>query len=105
LWASTGTKNPDYSDVLYVAQLVGPDVVNTMPDQTLQAFADHGEVAPTLAADPDAAARALADAEGAGIDLAGITSELEREGVRSFCDSYSQLLDCIETKLGSLIAA
>jgi transaldolase len=105
LWASTGTKNPDYSDVLYVSELVGPDVVNTMPDHTLHAFADHGEVAPTLAADPDAAARTLADAEGAGIELASITSELEREGVQSFCDSYRQLLDCIESKLGSLIAA
>jgi transaldolase len=105
LWASTGTKNPDYSDVLYVAELIGPEVVNTMPDQTLRAFADHGEVAPTLAADPDVAARTLPDAEGAGVDLPSITSELEREGVQSFCDSYRQLLDCIETKLGSLIAA
>jgi transaldolase len=105
LWASTGAKNPEYSDVLYVSELVGPDVVNTMPDHTLRAFADHGEVAPTLAADPDAAVRTLADAEAAGIDLAGITSELEREGVESFCDSYRQLLDCIETKLGALIAA
>jgi transaldolase len=105
LWASTGTKNPAYSDVLYVSELVGPDVVNTMPDHTLHAFADHGEVRPTLAADPDAAARALADAEGGGIDLASATSELEREGVQSFCDSYRQLLDCIESKLGSLVAA
>jgi hypothetical protein len=71
----------------------------------LHAFADHGEVAPTLAADPDGAARTLADAEGAGVELASITSELEREGVQSFCDSYRQLLDCIESKLGSLIAA
>jgi transaldolase len=105
LWASTGTKNPDYSDVLYVSELIGPDVVNTMPDHTLRAFADHGDVKPTLAADPEAAARTLADASAAGIDLAGITSELEREGVQSFCDSYRQLLDCIEAKLGSLIAA
>jgi transaldolase len=76
-----------------------------MPDHTLQAFADHGEVSPTLAADPEAAARTLADAEEAGIDLAGVTDELEREGVQSFCDSYRQLLDCIEGKLGSLVAA
>ena len=105
LWASTGTKNPEYSDVLYVSELIGPEVVNTMPEQTLHAFADHGEVRPTLAADPGAAARTLADAEAAGIDLTSVTSELEREGVQSFCDSYSQLLDCIESKLGSLIAA
>jgi transaldolase len=104
LWASTGTKNPDYSDVLYVEELIGPDVVNTMPDHTLQAFADHGEVDSTLAADPQAAARTLADAEAAGIDLTSITDQLEREGVRSFCDSYRELLDCIETKLGAVTA-
>jgi transaldolase len=105
LWASTGTKNPAYSDVLYVEELVGPDVVNTMPDQTLRAFADHGRVRPTLAADPSAAPRVLADAEAGGVDLTGITDELEREGVQSFCDSYRQLLDCIETKLGALTSA
>ena len=105
LWASTGTKNPAYSDVLYVEELVGPDVVNTMPDHTLRAFADHGQVRPTLAADPSAAARVLADAQAAGVDLTSITDELEREGVESFCDSYRQLLDCIETKLAALAAA
>jgi transaldolase len=102
LWASTGTKNPDYSDVLYVSELIGPDVISTMPDQTLRAFADHGQVAQTLDADPDAAERSLAAAAAAGIDLATITSELEREGVRSFCDSYNQLLGCIQSKLDSL---
>jgi transaldolase len=102
LWASTGTKNPDYSDVRYVAELIGPDVINTMPDHTLRAFADHGQVARTLDAGPDTAARALADAAAAGVDLAGVTDELEREGVRSFCDSYHQLLDCIQSKLESL---
>ena len=101
LWASTGTKNPAYSDVLYVAELIGPDVINTMPEQTLRAFADHGEVARTLDADPDAAERTLAAAAAAGIDLAAVTAELEREGVRSFCDSYHQLLDCIERKLAA----
>ena len=99
LWASTGTKNPDYSDVLYVSELIGSGVVNTMPDHTLRAFADHGEVAPTLEADPQAAERTLSDATAAGIDLDGVTAELEREGVRSFCESYRQLLDCIEGKL------
>jgi transaldolase len=99
LWASTGTKNPDYSDVLYVAELIGPDVINTMPDQTLHAFADHGEVGRTLDTDPAQADQVLADAAAAGIDLAAITTELEREGVQSFCDSYHQLLGCIEGKL------
>jgi transaldolase len=100
LWASTGTKNPAYSDVLYVAELIGPGVVSTMPDHTLRAFADHGVVARTLDADPDAASRVLAGAADAGIDLEAVTAELEREGVRSFCDSYHQLLACIEHKLG-----
>ena len=101
LWASTGTKNPAYSDVLYVSELIGPDVVNTMPDHTLRAFADHGVVARTLDADPDAAQRVLATAAAAGIDLAAVTTQLEREGVRSFCDSYHQLLACIERKLAA----
>jgi transaldolase len=99
LWASTGTKNPGYRDVLYVEELIGPDVINTMPDHTLHAFADHGKIARTIDADPDAADRTLADAAGAGIDLDGVTEKLEREGVRSFCDSYHELLDRIQSKL------
>jgi transaldolase len=101
LWASTGTKNPAYSDVLYVEQLIGPDVINTMPEQSLRAFADHGEVARTVDADPTQAERTLADAAAAGIDVAAITAELEREGVRSFCESYHQLLACIARRLGT----
>ncbi len=105
LWASTGTKNPRYSDVLYVSELIGPDVVSTMPEQTLRAFADHGAVRATLAADPQRAQRALADAQTAGIDLGSVTTELEREGVQAFCDSYRRLLDCVESKLGAVSAA
>jgi transaldolase len=105
LWASTGTKNPDYSDVLYVSELIGPDVINTMPEQTLRAFADHGQVTRTLDADPHAAERTLTDAHAAGIDLDAVTAELEREGVQSFCDSYHQLLDCIEGKLAAMSPA
>lgn len=105
LWASTGTKNPAYSDVLYVSELVGPDVVNTMPEQTLRAFADHGEVARTLDADPQTAQETLAEADRAGIDLDAVTLALEREGVQSFCDSYHQLLDCIEGKLDAVAPA
>jgi transaldolase len=99
LWASTGTKNPDYSDVLYVEELIGPDVVNTMPEATLRAFADHGRVAATLGEPEEATLRRARDA---GIDLAAVTAELELEGVRSFCNSYRELLDCIETKLRSI---
>jgi transaldolase len=105
LWASTGTKNPNYSDTLYVAELIGPDVINTMPEQTLRAFADHGEVARTLDLDVAAAEGTLADAANAGIVLPAVTAELEREGVRSFCESYHELLDCIQGKLGVLAAA
>jgi len=76
-------------------------VINTMPEQTLRAFGDHGTVARTLDADPDEAERTLADAAAVGIDLTTVTAQLEREGVRSFCDSYHQLLDCIERKLAT----
>jgi transaldolase len=104
LWASTGTKDPGYSDVLYVEQLIAPGVINTMPEQTLHAFADHGEVAVTLGADLDAPEVVLRAAAAGGVDLQAITAELEREGVAAFCDSYLQLLSCIESKLGSLSA-
>jgi transaldolase len=105
LWASTGTKDPAYSDVLYVAELIGPDVVNTMPEATLRAFADHGSVAQTLDVDPEAAAQTLVDTGAAGIGLSTITAELEREGVQSFCDSYHELLDCIAGKLAVVASA
>jgi transaldolase len=100
LWASTGTKNPAYSDVLYVDKLITPGAINTMPEATLRAFADHGDVQHTLPVAGSANAT-LRRAYDAGIDLGAVTSELEREGVRSFCDSYRELLDCIETKIRS----
>jgi transaldolase len=102
LWASTGTKDPAYSDVLYVERLIAPGVINTMPEKTLYAFAEHGGVERALDCDPSAAERLLAQAREAGLDLARITAELEREGVQAFCDSYHELLDCIERKLAAL---
>jgi transaldolase len=102
LWASTGTKNRTYSDVLYVERLITPDAVNTMPEATLRAFADHGGVQNALSI-AGAANATLRRAQDEGIDLAAVTSELEREGVRSFCDSYHQLLGCIDTKLRSTV--
>jgi transaldolase len=105
LWASTGTKDPHYSDVLYVSELIGPDLISTMPQTTLRAFADHGEVARTVDRDADEAEQTLAAAAKTGIDLDRVTDELEREGVRSFCDSYHQLLHCINTKLAALVPA
>jgi transaldolase len=99
LWASTGTKNAAYSDVLYVEELVAPDVVNTMPEETLRAFADHGDASRDFSATAGAAAETLRRAGEAGLDLAAITSALERDGVRAFCDSYHELLERIESKL------
>jgi transaldolase len=102
LWASTGTKDPSYSDVLYVERLIAPGVINTMPEKTLYAFADHGDASVTLDGRLDRARAVLSAAAVEGIDLEAITHELELEGVEAFCDSYRQLLSCIESKLGSL---
>jgi transaldolase len=98
LWASTGTKDPTYSDVLYVEELIAPEVINTMPEATLRAFADHGDAGRALSADVTAAEETLRRAADAGVDLEAITAELEREGVRSFCDAYHDLLRCIEVR-------
>jgi transaldolase len=105
LWASTGTKDPSYSDVLYVEELVAPDVINTMPDATLRAFADHGHVTRSAGFDAAAAEATLRRLEESSIDLGVVTAELEREGVRSFCDSYRELLDCIEAKVQGTMAS
>jgi transaldolase len=91
--------------VLYVEKLIAPEVINTMPEATLRAFADHGNVGRALSVDAEAAAERLVRAGDEGIDLAAITTELEREGVRSFCDSYHDLLDCIETKVQRAVLA
>jgi transaldolase len=96
LWASTGTKDPAYSDVLYVEELIAPDVINTMPDVTLRAFADHGDATRTIDPCGDAAAETLRRAQDAGVDLATIAAQLERDGVSSFCGSYHDLLARIE---------
>jgi transaldolase len=100
LWASTGTKDPALSDVLYVEGLVTPGAVNTMPEATLHAFADHGKLAHVHPV-AGAANGNLRRAQQAGIDLDAITGELEREGVDAFCDSYRELLDRIAVKIGS----
>jgi transaldolase len=101
LWASTGTKDPAYPDTLYVEGLVAPGVVNTMPEATLRAFADHGRVGAVLSADPTGADTTLARAAEAGVDLVAATTELEHAGVQSFRDSYQELLACIERKLAA----
>lgn len=97
LWASTATQDPSYSDVLYVEQLIAPDVINTMPEVTLHAFAAHGDVERALSIDVDAAEQTLRRAQATGIDLDAVTAQLELDGVRSFCASYGELA-CIAGK-------
>ncbi len=100
LWASTGVKNPSYSDVLYVEPLIGPNTVNTMPPATIDAFVDHGDVAnAALTADVDEARSDIAVLEEFGIDLAEITSDLKTAGVKAFQDSFDDLLATVEQKL------
>jgi transaldolase len=99
LWASTGTKDPAYSDVVYVEELIAPNVINTMPEATLRAFADHGRATRPASERTGEPEEILRRAEDAGIELAAITERLERDGVESFCASYHDLLRCIETKL------
>ena len=105
LWASTSTKNPEYRDVLYVEELIGPGTVNTMPRETIDAFQEHGCVAPTLEHGVDDARRTLDQFAGAGIDYDDVVAVLEREGVQKFADSFKQLLDGVAGKRDELVAA
>jgi transaldolase len=99
LWASTSTKNPAYRDVMYVEALIGPDTVDTMPPQTIDAFRDHGIVARTVDADVDDARRAVADLEALGIPLASVTDKLLVDGLASFQKSFDGLLERLEQKV------
>ncbi len=105
LWASTSTKNPDYRDVMYVEELTGPETVNTMPKETVDAFQDHGEVALTLEQDVDEAHRLFEQLAEAGVDYDDVSETLEREGVQKFSDSFTELLEGIESKRGQLAPA
>jgi len=105
LWASTSTKNPAYRDVMYVEELIGPDTVNTMPKETIEAFQDHGEVAPTLEQGIDEAKRVFEQIKEAGVDYDDVTATLEREGVEKFAESFTELLEGIRSKSGELAAA
>jgi transaldolase len=105
LWASTSTKNPAYRDVMYVEELIGPKTVNTMPEETIEAFQDHGEVAPTLEQGIDEAERVFEQIRQAGVDYDDVTATLEREGVQKFADSFAELLEGIRAKSGELAAA
>ena len=103
LWASTSTKNPDYRDVLYVEELIGPDVVNTMPAETIRAFQDHGEVRDTLETGLDEARALLDELAEAGVDYDDVVDTLEREGVEKFSASFGELLDGIRAKAVAVV--
>jgi transaldolase len=105
LWASTGTKDPEASDVLYVKALAAPDTINTIPEKTLLAFADHGEVGEVLPVDGGDAETIIAAFAKAGIDDEELAADLQREGADSFVASWKDVLDCIETKSAALAGA
>jgi transaldolase/glucose-6-phosphate isomerase len=98
LWASTGTKDPSYSPTLYVDTLIGPDTVNTMPPQTMDAFRERGTVTLSLAEDIEGARHVLAETERLGLDLQAVTAELVEDGVRQFADAADKLLAAVEKK-------
>lgn len=102
LWASTSTKNPAYPDTLYVDALIGPDTVNTMPDSTLEDFADHGTVARTVDADVEGARRIWSQLSDVGVDLDDVARTLEDEGVASFAKSFDELVTALETKASEI---
>ncbi|HKD45327.1 MAG TPA: bifunctional transaldolase/phosoglucose isomerase [Candidatus Angelobacter sp.] len=101
LWASTSTKNPSYSDVLYVENLIGPDTINTMPPATLDAFRDHGRVERTIDRDLAAADRTMSDLAKAGISMREVTDKLLEEGIQLFADAFQKLLAAVEMKKAS----
>jgi transaldolase / glucose-6-phosphate isomerase len=105
LWASTGTKNPAYPDTYYVDELIGPDTVNTVPPATLDAFRDHGKAALTVTRDLDDAQKVFVDLKALGISMSDVTQELEEEGVKSFADSLTSLLEAIEERRKSAVSS
>jgi transaldolase len=105
LWASTSTKNPRYRDVMYVEELIGPDTINTVPQNTLDGFRDHGEVALTLEEDVGGARHTIRTIEEMGIDFKAVTDELQGQGVKLFCDSYDKAQDTIRQKSEALAGA
>jgi len=102
LWASTSTKDPSYPDTLYVDSLIGPDSVNTMPEETAAAFLDHGTVARTVDADPDAAQAVLDAIAEVGVDMDDVSRVLEDQGVAAFSKSFDELLGALNAKAAEL---
>jgi len=105
LWASTSTKNPKYRDVMYVEELIGPDTVNTVPPQTVDAFRDHGQVRNSLMDNPADSLRILDQLGKAGIDMKQVTRQLEEDGVRLFTESYDYLITSLDRKRQALKVA
>jgi transaldolase len=106
LWASTSTKNPEYRDVMYVEELIGPETVNTMPIETIRAFQDHGEIRGDTIEEGVAEAHVLLEELArVGIDYDDVVDTLEREGVQKFSDSLAELLEGINAKKGELVSA
>ena len=102
LWASTSTKNPAYPDTLYVDNLIGPDTINTLPDATIDAFADHGTLARTVDVDVDEAEATWQALHDVGVDMDDVARTLEEEGVASFAKSFEELLGVLGTKATEL---
>lgn len=102
LWASTSTKNPEYRDVMYVEELIGPDTVDTMPPATIDAFADHGVVEKTVDRKVSAAEGLLKEIEAVGISMRDVTDKLLVDGIASFQKSFDELIAGLESKVGSL---
>ncbi len=102
LWASTSTKNPAYPDTVYVDNLIGPFTVNTLPEETIDAFADHGTLSRTIDRDLDEAERVWAALAHVGVDMDDVADHLEREGVSSFQKSFDELIDALTTKAAEL---
>jgi transaldolase len=98
LWASTSTKNPRYSDLMYVEPLIGMHTINTMPDKTIRAFNDHGRLADTVGQDVEQARQVLNEIDALGIDFSLVARQLEDEGIRKFIDAYDASLAAIEAK-------
>jgi transaldolase len=105
LWASTSTKNPAYPDTLYVDELIGPDTVNTMPEETIEAYEDHGRPAPRLEHELDGARKLLDELASVGVDYEDLTDTLEREGVEKFSAAFDELIAALHAKQSALVAA
>ena len=105
LWASTSTKNPSYRDVMYVEPLIGPHTVNTMPDETIAAFADHGVVADTVEQGVDEAYRVMQDLARLGIDFSQVTEELLKQGVDKFIEPYEALMKTLADKRERMLSS